>query len=131
MSTGITIEVSPGELVDKITILEIKLERIEDQQKLVNVARELNLLLMARDAMLPENDEVIDNLTLELFGINETLWEIEDDIRLCEATGDFGPRFVALARSVYKTNDLRAAVKRAINEHLGSPLMEEKSYSDP
>lgn len=125
---AIPVPVSAGELVDKITILEIKAERIGDEAKRANVARELALLRAARAEHLAET-EALDRLTAELAAINAALWEIEDAIRACEARGDFGDAFVALARSVYRTNDRRAAVKRAINEATGSALVEEKSYA--
>ena len=119
--------VSWGELIDKITILEIKARRIADPAKHANVARELEALVGARDAggALPP---AIAPLAVELRAVNEALWEIEDAIRDCEAAGDFSTKFVDLARRVYKTNDRRAALKRGINEALGSDLVEEKSY---
>lgn len=123
----VMIEVAPGELIDKITILRIKAERIADPGKLANVSAELETLNAARMAALPEDPE-IDRLEGALKAVNETLWQIEDDIRDCERDGDFGPRFVELARAVYQTNDRRAELKREINLHLGSRLIEEKSY---
>lgn len=117
-----------GELLDKITILQIKLERIGDGQARANVSNELAVLLEAAAEVLPR-PKLASPLAL-LRSINEQLWEIEDDIRSCEAAGDFGPRFVQLARAVYRTNDQRAAVKRQINLELGSALLEEKSYAD-
>ena len=129
MGTVLQVEVSPGELIDKITILEIKAERIADPDKVANVQRELRSLVAARSAALPSSRE-LDELTAELRGINERLWEIEDDIRDCERNGDFGERFIDLARAVYRTNDRRAATKRSINELLGSELVEEKDYAD-
>ena len=128
MSATITVEVAPGELIDKITILEIKLERMNDEAKLANVRVECDTLIAARDAVVPASAE-LDALTAELKAINESLWEIEDDIRDCERGKDFGPRFVELARSVYFTNDRRSDVKRKINALLGSRLVEEKSYA--
>jgi len=124
----VSVEVAPGELIDKITILEIKLERIRDQDKLNNVRIELNTLVKGRDSSLPSSDE-LDKLTQSLKQINEQLWEIEDDIRDCERGQDFGETFIKLARAVYVTNDKRAAFKRDINELLGSHLVEEKSYA--
>ncbi|HEY1379498.1 MAG TPA: DUF6165 family protein [Gemmataceae bacterium] len=121
------VPVSAGELIDKITILEIKLERIADEAKLVNVRTELEALRAAR-AAVPASDELAD-LTAALKAVNEKLWDIEDAIRKCESAGDFGNRFVMLARSVYKNNDERAALKRRVNDLLGSPLVEEKSYA--
>ena len=129
MTTLVTVDISPGELVDKITILEIKLERITGETKLQNVRTEWTVLTQARDANLPRSTE-LDDLTAKLKEVNEKLWVIEDDIRDCERAKDFGPRFVELARSVYINNDERAANKRQINEALGSELVEEKSYSD-
>ncbi len=129
MGTVLQVEVSAGELVDKITILEIKAERIVDPAKLANVHRELRSLTTARREALPSSEE-LDELTAELRRINEGLWEIEDDIRDCERKRDFGERFIELARAVYRTNDRRAAAKRKINELLGSELVEEKAYAD-
>lgn len=123
---GVLIEVSPGELIDKITILRIKAERFADPAKLANVRTELAALAQAR-AALPQDPETA-RLEAELKSVNEALWEVEDSIRDCERAGDFGPRFVELARAVYQTNDRRAALKRQINLHLGAKLIEEKSY---
>ena len=126
-TAGVMIEVPPGELIDKITILRIKAERIADPAKLANVRTELAALTQARDAALPQ-DPRIERLEAELKTVNEALWQIEDEIRDCERAGDFGPRFIGLARAVYQTNDHRAALKRDINLHLGARLIEEKSY---
>ncbi|MGD8310314.1 MAG: DUF6165 family protein [Chromatiales bacterium] len=127
MTQSILVEIAPGELIDKITILEIKDERIADDAKRANVRVELATLAEARTAAIPADGE-IDRLTAELKSVNEALWEIEDGIRDCDRAGDFGPRFVELARAVYRTNDRRAELKKAINLHLGSRLVEEKSY---
>ena len=127
MATSITVEIAPGELIDKLTILRIKAARIADPAKVPNVVIERDLLA-ARWHSLPGTD-ALNDLVEELTAINGALWQIEDDIRDCERTQDFGPKFIELARSVYKTNDRRAAVKRAINEALGSTIIEEKSYS--
>jgi len=124
---AVTVEVAPGELIDKITILQIKAEFITDPDKLRNVRAELAALINARDEALPSSPK-LSVLTAELRSINEALWAIEDSIRQCEWNQDFGPRFVELARSVYHENDRRAALKRRINELLGSRLIEEKSY---
>jgi tetratricopeptide (TPR) repeat protein len=124
---SVLIEVAPGELIDKITILEIKRERITDSAKLANVQTELDVLTKGRDRSLDKSSE-LDALTAELKKTNALLWDVEDDLRLCERAHDFGPRFIELARSVYRHNDRRAAVKRQINELLGSRLLEEKSY---
>ena len=125
--TEIQVPISPGELIDKITILEIKSERIADPAKLDNVRRELAGLSAILDPMLAEYADLAP-LKSALRAINETLWRVEDDIRDCERVKDFGPRFVELARSVYRTNDRRAATKRKVDELLGSELVEEKSY---
>ncbi|MBI4184657.1 MAG: hypothetical protein HY521_11750 [Proteobacteria bacterium] len=126
-TTSITVEVSAGELIDKIAILEIKCERIVDAAKLANVRRELAALAAVRAAALPSSAE-LDRLSAELKVVNARLWEIEDEIRDCERQKDFGPRFVELARAVYRNNDARAALKHRINRLLGSRLVEEKSY---
>ena len=128
MKTSISVEVSPGELVDKITILEIKLKRIEDADKLANVKLEWETLCAARDEAFEPSNE-LERLSAELKQANERLWQIEDDIRDCERNKDFGDAFVELARGVYMTNDKRARLKREINELLGSSLIEEKSYA--
>lgn len=121
--------VSPGELIDKLTILDIKAERISDAGKRANVEHEQALLeRIWRESGL--ETESIRSLRGELKGINEQLWEIEDDIRVCEKNRDFGDRFIELARAVYVTNDRRAAVKKRINTELGSAIVEEKSYQD-
>jgi hypothetical protein len=125
---NIRIPASAGELVDKITILEIKSERIGDPAKLRNVRRELALLSAVRERELAQHPEMGD-LAAELKRINEALWEIEDEIRECERRADFGPRFIALARAVYRTNDKRAEAKRRIDAAVGSQIVEEKSYA--
>ena len=126
--TSPSVPVSWGELIDKITILQIKSERIAAADKLKNVRVELDVLAAARDAAMPATVELAD-LTAQLKQINEALWDIEDGIRDCEREQDFGPKFIQLARSVYHSNDRRAALKRQINELLGSKLIEEKSYA--
>ncbi|HKZ10146.1 MAG TPA: DUF6165 family protein [Rhodanobacteraceae bacterium] len=125
----ISAPVSFGELIDKITILEIKSERMTDAAKLANVRDELELL-SALWQRAPAADTDISAERAELKRINEALWEIEDEIRLKERDQAFDARFIELARAVYHTNDKRAAVKRAINLKLGSRLVEEKSYQD-
>jgi len=125
----ITVEIAPGELIDRITILEIKSERMTDPAKLTNVRLERSTLEEARDQAIEACPE-LEELAAELKAINEKLWDIEDQIRECEREKDFGQGFIELARAVYKTNDRRAAVKREINVLLGSRLVEEKSYRD-
>ena len=127
--TDILVPTSPGELIDKLTILRLKAERIADPGKLANVRREQAVLLATADAHLPPSDR-LSELWDALYEINARLWVIEDDIRDCERDGNFGPAFIALARSVYRVNDERAAVKKAINLHLGSLIVEEQSYAD-
>jgi tetratricopeptide (TPR) repeat protein len=124
----LTVEVGPGELIDKITILEIKSDRMSDAAKLRNVRTELAALQAARDGTY-EVSGPVSQLTDELRTVNETLWKVEDELRRCEASQDFGSRFVELARSVYRQNDRRAALKRKINELLGARIVEEKSYA--
>lgn len=120
----IEVPVSHGEVVDKITILEIKSQRMADAGKLANVARELALLSQRLGALPPQ----VAALKADLLAVNGELWDIEDEIRDCERAKDFGSRFVALARAVYVTNDRRAEIKRQINIALASGLVEEKSY---
>lgn len=125
----IRVPVSVGELIDKLTILEIKSERITRAGALANVRRELERLnRIWENSMLSDRD--IDEARAELKTVNETLWEIEDRIREMESATDFGPEFIELARSVYIQNDRRAAIKRRINMESGSELIEEKSYAD-
>ena len=125
---AVLVPTAVGELIDKITILEIKAERIGDPAKQQNVLSELRLLAGVRDAQFARNNE-IDRLARELKQVNESLWEIEDEIRECERRRDFGARFIELARAVYQRNDLRSQVKRKINEVSGSRIVEEKSYA--
>lgn len=123
----ILVPVSWGELLDKITILDIKGRRIADPAKLANIARErdaLQAVVVAAGALPDGAQGLIDGLC----AVNEALWDIEDDIRDCERQKNFGERFVELARSVYRQNDRRAALKRELNDLLGSELVEEKSY---
>lgn len=130
MSKGsLLIEVGAGELIDKITILKIKAERMTDLAKLKNVNYELSVLSAACAQNLAATPELA-RLETELQTVNEALWVIEDDIRACEAARDFGPRFIELARSVYIQNDKRAAIKKQINAHCGSSIVEEKSYTE-
>lgn len=121
--------VSYGELIDKMTILQIKLQQITDEAKLANVRNELELL----DATW-KNDKASDTdiaeETARLLAVNQRLWKIEDDIRMKERAQAFDQEFIQLARSVYIENDERAAIKREINVRLGSTLVEEKSYQD-
>jgi len=120
--------ISPGELVDKITILEIKSEQITDTSKKANVDRELELLRAIQRRHVDATDYLRD-CERELSEINRKLWVIEDDLRLMEKNQDFGEKFVALARLVYITNDQRFRVKRKINTAMASAIFEEKSHA--
>ena len=124
---SVQIDVSYGELIDKITILEIKFERIPQAEKLQNIQRELAILT---EAWLNSGVdlEAVAAERAELKAINEKLWDIEDQIRRKEAANSFDKDFIEIARSVYRTNDERSAVKRTINDRFGSGLVEEKSY---
>ncbi len=123
----ILVPISPGELLDKITILQIKAERIDDATKVANVKTELALLTDIWNKSV-DNDTELDSCAKELKRVNEDLWEIEDDIRDEERNNQFGERFVELARSVYVTNDERADIKKKVNLLLNSTIVEEKSY---
>jgi len=125
----ILIPISPGELLDKITILQIKVERMTDPAKVANVRTELDVLNKAWSKAVAVDAE-ITALSAELKAVNETLWEIEDDIRDEERNKRFNERFIELARAVYVTNDERANTKRKVNQHLNSTIVEEKSYPD-
>ena len=125
---NLAVPISPGELIDKLTILEIKQARIDDPAKVKNIEHELGVLLDVWNSAGQGSSE-IDQLKAELKKINESLWEIEDAIRILESKADFGDEFITLARSVYKTNDQRAKIKKDINQALGSALVEEKSYA--
>ena len=117
------IEVSIGEVVDKWTILSIKALNIKDREKLINVFKErayLNTVI--------EPEILHDPLVDELLKVNKKLWNVEDDLRICEKDKDFSIRFIDLARSVYKINDERARIKKEINMKHGSEFVEEKSY---
>jgi len=123
----ILVPISVGELMDKITILEIKSERLKNPSQLENVTHELTAL---RAVGLGDVDRVmLDKLSAELKRVNAKLWDVEDAIRECEARSDFGPSFIELARAVYRLNDERSRLKKAINLASGSRLIEEKSYS--
>lgn len=125
--SSILIPVSPGEILDKLTILDIKSERMTDPEKLNHVRHEARLLRdVVEESIRP--DEAVRALTDELRHINERLWTVEDDLRLCEKRQQFDTEFVELARSVYRFNDERASLKRQINILLGSSIVEEKSY---
>tara|TARA_B100000073_G_scaffold265159_1_gene224786 strand:+ start:189 stop:578 length:390 start_codon:yes stop_codon:yes gene_type:complete len=125
------VEVSDGEILDKMSILEIKLDKIENVQKLVNIQKEYDTLKETIGEP-PWYEHVFRKYGFywQLKEINETLWEIEDEIRIKEKKQQFDDVFIKLARQVYKTNDKRAEIKKEINIHTGSNLLEEKSYED-
>lgn len=126
------IEVSNGEIIDKLTILEIKLKEISDPKKLANIQKEYDSLKLVVDQIYNEADDYRELSVLheDLYNVNKTLWNIEDLIRECERQESFGEDFVELARSVYYTNDDRSEVKKKINLLTGSLFVEEKSYEE-
>ena len=124
---NVNVEISIGEFFDKLTILEIKKERISDEAKLVNVNNELNALNALLDSLSFSRESVESEIN-DLKVTNEKIWEIEDDIRDKEAAKEFDDKFIELGRAVYFTNDRRAEIKRSINLKLGSDFVEEKSY---
>ena len=119
------IEVSVGEVLDKLSILSIKLNKITDTDKLRNVAREMSAISKHVPSEMLE-----DPLYQKLCGVNMRLWELEDEIRVCEKHGDFHNNFIRIARAVYLRNDERAAIKKEINIKYNSDLIEEKSYQE-
>ncbi len=121
--------VSFGEILDKITILEIKQQHISDAEKLKNVRHELNLLTDTWNKKVTKTSE-ISQLKEQLKQVNQSLWDIEDNIRIKESKKEFDDEFIQIARSVYYENDKRAAVKKEVNLLLGSELVEEKSYQN-
>jgi hypothetical protein len=124
------VEISNGELLDKISILELKMLRIEDEEKLVNIKEEFYTLNPLVIRLFEQYDSQLQNYYLELAKINGKLWDIEDWIRECEREKRFDKEFVELARSVYITNDRRSEIKKTINLLTNSGLIEEKSYKD-
>ena len=124
------VEISNGELLDKISILELKLLKIEDEEKLVNIKKEFETLNPLVQELFEKYDGQLQNYYLELANINGQLWDIEDWVRDCEREKRFDKEFVELARSVYITNDKRCEVKKLINIATSSGLVEEKSYKE-
>jgi hypothetical protein len=124
------IQIGVGEAYDRLTILEIKLERIENPKKLKNINREYEYLRGMMTTLIEPKDEsrILEKAILRLKDVNEELWDVEDALREYERDGDFGKEFVALARSVYKLNDERSSLKKIINECHNSYFVEEKSY---
>ena len=119
-------EVSNGEIIDKLSILEIKLDNVKDESKLENIGREHTALSLVASHIPASPLELYNDLK----SVNQELWDIEDRIRVKERNKEFDQEFIALARSVYQTNDKRAEIKKEINLHTGSNLVEEKSYEN-
>ena len=124
------VEVSNGELLDKLSILELKLKNIKDDKKLINIKNEYGGLSPLCNNLFDNYGNELRSLYAKLSEINAELWKIEDDIRECERNKDFGDEFVRLARAVYFTNDKRSDVKKSINLLTESGFVEEKSYED-
>ena len=124
------IEVSNGELLDKLSILELKTANIADTNKLINIKKEFDELLPLAEKLFKSNGSELQNHYSELANINAQLWGIEDDIRECEKNKEFGSKFIKLARAVYITNDRRCEVKKIINILTKSGFVEEKSYEE-
>ena len=124
------VEVSNGELLDKLSILELKLKNIKDNKKLINIKNEYGGLSPLCNNLFDNYGNELRSLYVKLSEINAELWKIEDDIRECEKNKDFGDEFVRLARAVYFTNDKRSEVKKSINLLTKSGFVEEKSYED-
>tara|TARA_B110000438_G_C15802616_1_gene645858 strand:- start:921 stop:1310 length:390 start_codon:yes stop_codon:yes gene_type:complete len=128
METILT-EISAGELLDKISILEIKLSKIKNDILLKEIQKEYTILNKTKKEKIPSSAEV-DNLFIELKKINEKLWKIEDEIRLCEKNSNFDDKFIQLSRDVYFTNDKRSKIKLKLNKTLGSNIIEIKQYAE-
>tara|TARA_Y100000741_G_scaffold221714_2_gene169029 strand:- start:144 stop:533 length:390 start_codon:yes stop_codon:yes gene_type:complete len=126
----IKIPVSYGELIDKLTILDIKKIKISEQQKLVNVKKEFDLLEESVSELKKDNINDYNKFYSELKKINLNLWEIEDQIRVCEKNKSFDKEFIEFARSIYKLNDKRFNIKNEINSRYNSPLAEQKDYEE-
>ena len=128
-SKKILSEISAGELLDKISILEIKIQKITDKNNLKEIRKEYKILKKTHDSCI-ESTGKIESLFNSIKKVNLILWDIEDKIRVCEKNNDFGKNFVELARGVYFNNDKRAKIKSEINKILGSNIKEIKQYSD-
>jgi hypothetical protein len=127
---SVTIDTAPADLLDRITVLEIKSERVTAEPAARNVRTELAAMRASRDRAISATSE-LDRLTADLRRVNETLWDLEEEVRVCEGAGDFGDRFIQSARGIIHANDRRAALKQAINRMLGSSFQEEKSFPLP
>ena len=126
-SKKILSEISAGELLDKMSILEIKLEKVEDTESLTEIKKEYEILAEVKNLNIEKNEK-LKPLLIELKKINQNLWDIEDKLRIFEKNKDFGEAFVKLARDVYFNNDKRASIKSEINKTLGSNIREVKKY---
>ena len=127
-STRVLSEISPGELLDKISILEIKLEKVKDKDRQKRIKNEYDILKKVQNSSIEMSDKIKD-LYRSVSNVNIKLWDIEDKIRICEQNKDFGKNFIELARQVYFNNDKRAKIKLEINEILGSNIKEVKQYA--
>jgi hypothetical protein len=125
----ILVEISVGDLFDKITILNIKLKKITDSEKLINISKELEVLNEQSKKVNVSDKKALTDLTVKLQNINEELWDIENHKRECEAKKDFGESFIKLSRDVHFKNDIRAEIKKEINLLSNSNIVEEKEYS--
>ena len=128
-SKKIQSEISAGELLDKISILEIKIDKIKDSSNIAEITKEYKILKKVKDSQI-ESTEKLEKLYIEIKKINLNLWNIEDEIRICEKRKDFSQKFIDLARSVYFNNDKRSKIKAEINKILGSNIKEIKHYAD-
>ena len=128
-SKKILSEISAGELIDKMSILEIKLDKIKSKNSQDEISKEYKMLKETRDLNIKMTEKIIE-LSKEIKKVNLSLWNIEDQIRICERDKNFGKEFIELSRSVYLNNDKRAKIKSDINEMLGSNIKEIKQYSD-
>jgi len=126
--SAVFVPIAYGDLIDKITILEIKSERLEDPDKLANVQTELKMLQDIVDEQGLTSDAIL-GLKQSLKDVNTEIWDLEDEVRDCERKSSFEDNFIRIARAIYRTNDKRAAVKREINIEVGSAIVEEKSYA--
>ena len=126
-SKKILSEISAGELLDKISILEIKIDKIKDSSNIAEITKEYKILKEVKDSQI-ESTEKLEKLYIEIKKINLNLWNIEDEIRICEKRKDFRQEFIDLARNVYLNNDKRAKIKSEINKKLGSNIKEIKQY---
>jgi len=128
-STRVVSEISPGELLDKISILEIKLEKVKDKDRQKKIKNEYDILKKVQNSSIEMSDKIKD-LYRSVSNVNIKLWDIEDKIRICEQNKDFGKNFIELARGVYFNNDKRAKLKNEINEILKSNIREIKQFVD-